>query len=158
MSENIEKVSDPTLETGVPTPSFSDKGDSPTSDLSPSQIATLKAALLPDIEDAIGRSLQSTKDKRFGKLEEGTNAVREAIARIEAAGGTIPAEVKRDFETQDFVKQSIAAALGNNKGPESKVNGMTRDMAIDKANKTLEKFGIPQNDPALMALWLQKKY
>jgi len=155
--EQNGKVSNEPSETGVPTPEFSKGSDSPTSTFSPEQIATLSSVLKPVIEEAVERSLQSTKDKRFSKLERGESAIKEALAELRNAGVVIPPEIERDFKTRDYIDERIAAGL-NKSAPAPSDNGMSRDVAMQRANSILEKFGIQPNDPELAALWLTKKY
>ena len=97
---------------GVPTPTFSEKSPaSSISTFSSEQIATLSTALKPIIEDAVNRSVQSTKDKRFSKLEEGTSILKDVLTTLKGKGVEIPQEMERDIETREYIQRAVAEAV-----------------------------------------------
>ena len=152
------KVSNPVSDTGgQPTPDFSNKDVSPTSNLTPEQIGEFSKALRPIIEETVSRTLQSTKDKRFSTLERSTNAIMETLAELKAAGATIPPEVEREYQNRQYIEERIAAATRPS-AQQSNDSGLSKDSALAQANSILDKFGIEKNDPQLAALWLSKKY
>jgi len=160
MNEQEEtKVSEDTQDANLPKLEFSEKPVSPTSDLSPEQIEAFSSMLKPIIEEVVERTVQSTKDKRFSKLEEGKSVLKEVLATLKAQNVPIPKEVEREYELRDYVDKRIEAMGG---APQPKDNGMSEDAAgvsgqFD-ALEILKQYGLDTANPDVTALFKVKNY
>jgi hypothetical protein len=154
MSDNNEnKVSEEGQDSGLPSPTFSDKPVSPTSALGPDAIAEISKALLPAIEEQIDRKFKSTTDKRFSKLEKGDKALGEILASLEKQGVQIPAEVKREYDIKDYINQRIEEAREVSQPVDNGMSatGTKSDGRFD-ALKTIKSLNLDVADPDTVAL------
>jgi hypothetical protein len=100
MAEN-QLESSPSGEQELPTPSFSDQGDSSTS----SGADEIVSKLLPQLEQIIERKVQSQKDKRFSEIEKVLGGRSKLLAELESDGVSIPQEVRTKMEIRELRDQ-----------------------------------------------------
>jgi hypothetical protein len=147
MTEDIKKqVSEEPIKEGVlPQPVFSDKEPaSSTSALTSEQIIE---ALRPIIRTEAERAAQSTKDKRFAKIDE---REQQLLARLEASGTVIPPEIKQEFQVAETVRQTLAdmgvAPVSDKSMSGAGANRTDNFNVVD----ALKKYGLTTNDVAAM--------
>ena len=105
MDENKQQESaQEPVKAELPTPTFTETSAvKPTSTVEPEVLARQVAELLkPDIEKAV----QSTKDRRFDRLERSLSQ----LAELEAAGAVIPDSVKQEARIRDYVDSKLNSA------------------------------------------------
>ena len=148
MADETQLESGPSGEQELPTPSFSDKGDSSTS----TGADEIVSKLTPVLEQIVERKLQSVKDKRIGKLEEGQSNL---LAVLEEMGVQIPKEARTELRLRELEGQ---------KSPQSTQPAPVRDdgssqqkAAVTEAIAELNKYGLSSNDPGFIEL-LRGKY
>lgn len=145
--ENQESSTDGTEE--LPTPSFSNTGDSSTSDPNVS-VSRLSPADLQAIEQIVDRKVQSTKDKRFAKIEERLGLRDGLLADLEAQGVTIPENVRTQMQIRDLQEQLTQRPQ---QPAQAGDNGMSSPrQAVTEAISELKKHGLDPNDAEFIAI------
>ena len=146
-----QKVSEEQKDKGLPQPQFSEEPVSPTSALTPESIAALSQALKPVIEDAVERKLQSTKDKRFSKLEQGESVMREVLATLKEQGVILPPALEQQFQMQDYIDKRLAE-----RGvPPQADKSISAEVGIDNGNvvqHVVNELKLDTSDPEVLAL------
>jgi hypothetical protein len=141
----------PTPEIGLPQPKFSEQEPaSPTSPLS-EKVSTFSEKQLEQLDTLFERKLQSTKDKRFQKLEE-LSGQMEMLAQIKEAGGTVPEALENQIQMRDFISRELAAR-GVTPNSDKSMSGVGVSKS-DNFNvvEELTKRGLSTNDPDVIKL------
>ena len=150
MAEN-QLESSQTGEQELPTPEFSETGDSSTS----KGADEIVSKLLPQLEQIIERKVQSTKDKRISEIEKVLGGRSKILAELESEGVNIPKEVR----TQMQIRELEERLAGQTTQPAPAVdNGLsTQKAAVTEAIAELNKYGLDQNDAGFLEI-LRGKY
>jgi hypothetical protein len=152
----VAQVSGAVPDAGLPKPEFSEPTASSPSALSPTTIEELLSKLEPVLDDRIDRKFKSTTDKRFSKLEKGTQTMTEVLAALKTQGATIPPDVEREYALRDYVDQRVAQTA-----PIPSDNGMSQAPAKQDgqfdALSAIKSFGLDTNDAETLNL-LKGKY
>jgi hypothetical protein len=153
MSDDKNGVNEtPNQEAGLPKPVFSESGSvGSTSQLSPDAIAELSKALSPMIEDTVNRAVQSTKDKRFSKLDKVTRDM-EVLASLKEQGATIPPEVERDYQLRDYVTQQIDSRLASEPSDNGISQSAPKAAGQFDALTVIKSFGLDTGDAEVIKL------
>jgi hypothetical protein len=148
MADETQLESSPSGEQELPTPSFSDSGVSSTS----TGADEIVSKLTPVLEQIVERKLQSVKDKRISKLEEGQSSV---LAVLEEMGVQIPKEVRTEFRLRELEGQKTQTSA--QPAPTVDAGPSTQKAAVTEAIAKLSEYGLSSNDPAFIEL-LRGKY
>jgi hypothetical protein len=150
MAEN-QTESSPLENEELPTPQFSEKGDSSTS----GGADEIVSKLLPQLEQIIERKVQSTKDKRISEIEKVLGGRSKILAELEEAGVPITKEVRAEMRIRELEERLNQPQ--SQPAPAS-VDGSTQQKAaVTEAIAKLSEYGLSSNDPAFIEL-LRGKY
>jgi hypothetical protein len=150
MAEN-QTESSPLENEELPTPQFSEKGDSSTS----GGADDIVSKLLPQLEQIIERKVQSTKDKRISEIEKVLGGRSKILAELEEAGVPITKEVRAEMRIRELEERLNQPQ--SQPAPAS-VDGSTQQKAaVTEAIAKLSEYGLSSNDPAFIEL-LRGKY
>ena len=150
MAENQLESSPPEGQE-LPTPEFSESGDSSTS----TGAEDIVSKLLPQLEQIIERKVQSTKDKRISEIEKVLGGRSKILAELESDGVNIPQEVRTKMEIRELREQ--IAGQSTQPAPAVVDGSTTQKAAVTEAIAELRKYELSENDPAFIEL-LRGKY
>ncbi len=129
----------------LPTPSFSGKGDSSTSDAD-----VLVSKLFAQLEPLIEKKVQSTKDKRISEIEKVLGGRSKILAELESEGVTIPKEVRAELRMRELEEMLTKPAQ---QPAQERVDGSTQQKAATTdAIAELQKYGLSTNDADFLTL------
>lgn len=145
MAEN-QTESSPLESQELPTPEFSDKGDSSTS----SGADEIVSKLLAQLEPLIDKKVQSTKDKRISQIEQVLGGRSKILAELESEGVSIPKEVRTQMEIREL-REQIAQQPAQ--PAEVRDTGLSQPKtAVTEAIAKLQQYGLEANDPGFIEI------
>lgn len=130
----------------LPTPEFSEKGDSSTS----TDADVIVSKLTPILEKIVEQKVQSVKDKRFSEIERVLGGRSKVLAELKELGQSVPDNVLSELrlrEIEERLSQSPAQPV------QAGVDGSTpQKTAATEAIAELKENGLSENDPAFIEL------
>jgi hypothetical protein len=152
MTEDESKVNGTeNLEDELPQPTISgDESDGSTSQPESEKVSTFSKEQEAQLESIVKRVVQSTKDKRFSTLETTRSEIREMLAQIKEAGGTIPPQLEQQYQIEDAVDRVLTARgvapVSDKSMSGAGANQKDNFNAIDAVNK----YGLTTNNPDVL--------
>lgn len=139
---------------GLPQPKFSEPTPaSPTSALSPDQIAAFSSALKPIIEDTIDRKFKSTTDKRFSrleKLEKGEDILKEVLTSLKEQGVVLPPQLEQQYQIREAVERELSARGVVSPTDKSISSGTPNQVDTFNVVDDLKTFELDTNNPEVL--------
>lgn len=145
MAENQLESSPPEGQE-LPTPEFSESGDSSTS----TGAEDIVSKLLPQLEQIIERKVQSTKDKRISEIEKVLGGRNKILAELESEGVTIPKEVRTQMQIRELEER--LAGQSTQPAPASVDGSTLQKAAVTEALAELKENGLTTDDPAFIEI------
>lgn len=131
------KVSGSTVDEGVPTPTFTEKTDSPTSNVD--ELAKKVAELLsPTIENKV----KSLQDKRFSSIEKKLGGLEE----LEQLGATIPESVKTEYRNRELNQRLEEIEKRTSSSPQTNSQGSGK-VEANEWSRVIEEVGLDLKSP-----------
>jgi hypothetical protein len=133
-------------EAELPTPQFSEKGDSSTS----SGADEIVSKLLPHLEQIIERKVQSTKDKRFSEIEKALGGRSKVLAELEELGQPVSKEALGELRLRELEERLTQPTT---QPAQVRDNGLSQQRAATtEAIAELNKYGLSSDDADFLAL------
>ena len=127
---------------GLPTPQFSETAPSSTSTDNADAIVS---KLTPILEALIEKKVQSTKDKRFSRLEQALGGRLDMLAELENEGVTIPKDLKSDMRVRDL-EERLTQLTTPQPAPVVDAGTSTTRQAVTDAVAELKNHNLDPND------------
>ncbi len=130
---------------GQPTPTIQPQTSMSNSPSVEDLTAKLLEALTPKLDELITRKVQSTKDKRFSKIEGGIGDIQQILAEAKELKG----KGLNDDQVED---KMLLRRLVESLSVTAEAPGQAQPVVGDHARKILSDAGIAENDPDAVEL------
>jgi hypothetical protein len=150
MATEDPKVSGRSGEAELPTPQFSENGDSSTSTDVDVIVNKVVERLTPTLDQTVERKAKSLQDKRFNKIETALGLRSNVLAELEADGVTIPEEVRTRMEIRELREQINQPP--SQPAPVRDDGSSQQKAAVTEAIAELNKYGLSSDDAEFLNL------
>ena len=150
MATEDPKVSGQPGEADLPTPQFSETGDSSTSMDVDVIVNKVVERLSPTLDQTIEKKAKSLQDKRFSKIEKELGIRSGVLAELEEAGVEIPKEVRTEMRLRELEERQPQTTT---QPAPVRDNGLSRAAAAaTEAIAELQRYELDTNDADFIKL------